>query len=82
MHSAYCLDLDSQIYQPIFELFKAIEMITKLAFIELQNDIITCGSKVGKNLQFIGNIFEASTLGTPGSCRTLHISSNGLLHAS
>ena len=56
-------------------------MITKLAFIRLQDDMITCGSKVGKNLQFIGNISEASTFGTPGRCRTLHISNNGLLHA-
>ena len=42
----------------------------------------TSMSKVGKNRQTIGKIFDASASGVPGRRLALHMSSIGFLHAS
>ena len=42
----------------------------------------TWESKVGKNLQILGKILEASTFGDPGKRRELHISRIVFLHAN
>lgn len=46
-----------------------------------QQTLLTCGSSVGKNLQFIGKTFLASTIGVPGSLPAWHSSRVGLEQA-
>ena len=62
-------------------------MINRKIFLSLYDDCNqnvdkdTSLSKVGKNLQIIGKIFDASASGVPGRRLALHMSSIGFLHA-